>query len=89
MEITINLSEMDVKYLENDLLGIDDWFQQAKKGKVNQCKKRFLREWIPKLMNCPKIKQLPASEDGVVNLAMSQPQYKNRKQREKDNPFNK
>ena len=52
--ITINLTDADVACLNNDLLDIDDWIQKAVKGKVAQCRKRLIREWV---QNCLQTQQ--------------------------------
>ena len=54
---TITINDDDQKMLSNDLYndtdnaGIDAWIQGAVDGKINNCWKRFQREWTQKLMD--------------------------------------
>ena len=50
MDITKRtLTTTEESVLKNDLLDVQDWVTKAVDGKVNNCKKRMLREWLPKL----------------------------------------
>ncbi len=82
MEIKLTLSNLEARLLENDLLNIQDWFEEAKLGKINNCTKRFLKEWQQKLMADPSIDSIPANEEDFINLVTSRPDYKNRVERE-------
>ena len=85
MMITVNISDIEKACLENDLLDINDWVQKAVKGKINNCKKRFMREWQPKIMADPSIKTMPAEEQLFINMVLARPDYKNRITREIEN----
>lgn len=76
----LTVSSSDLKCLDNDLVDKEDWFKKAIIGKINQCKKRLFREWIPKLRE--KNITIPASDDDLVTLIVSQPDYKNRAEKE-------
>lgn len=78
----IQISDREKQILENDLLDIEQWVQSAIIGKINNCKKRMIREWHPKLMADPAITMLPATEDGLVDVIIAHSDYKNRAQRE-------
>lgn len=84
MKITLNLSDVEVKILGNDLLDIEDWFEKAKNGKINNCKKRLIREWHPKLMKDKKVASIPGDEKGFLNSVFSRSDYKNRAEREEE-----
>ena len=56
------LTSMEESVLKNDLLDIQDWVDQAINGKVNNCKKRMLAEWNPKLPADPDFESIPAKE---------------------------
>ena len=54
---TVSITDDDQKLLSNDLYndmsnnaGIDDWIQKALDGKINNCWKRFHREWTIHLL---------------------------------------
>ena len=43
---TITISDDDKIALDNDLLDVDDWIQQAIAGKINNCKKSRINKII-------------------------------------------
>ncbi len=59
--------------------------QDAIDGKINNIKKRLLKEAQEKLFADPKIDSIPASEEGLLTLYFSQQDYKNRIDREVEN----
>ena len=78
MDINIVIKDEDVLCLENDLLDVEKWVQEAVKGKIHQCKKRMISQWVPKLLNDPEIAQLPASESDLIGMIIKHKEYKNR-----------
>ena len=84
LNVNIIISGEDVSCLENDLLDITDWVEKAVTGKINQCKKRFLREWQTKLMNDPTTTVMPATEAEFIAVVLARPDYRNRVQRQAD-----
>ena len=77
-------SRTDDLCTDNDLLSKEEWLKDAWIGKINNCKKRLIREWYPKLMADPKVDSMPANEEDFINMVTSRPDYKNRKQRDKE-----
>ena len=77
---TISTTEESV--LKNDLLDIQDWWDKALVGKVNNCKKRMIKEWHSKLMADPSVESIPANEDDLVALIVARDDYKNRVERD-------
>ena len=82
MQINITISDKDVFYLENDLLDIQDWVEKAVIGKINQSKKRFLREWQTKLTVDSNVTSIPTDTAELINVVKARSDYKNRTQRE-------
>lgn len=80
--ITVNISDAEKACLLNDLLDIDDWVQKAVKGKINNCKKRLIREWQPKLFADPTVTTIPGDEAGFIVTVLARPDYKNRAARD-------
>ena len=78
----IEISSIDESALNNDLLDIDTWVQNALAGKINSCKKRMVKEWLPKLYADKSVESIPATEDGIIELVLKRSDYKTRKQRE-------
>jgi len=91
---TITINDDDQKVLSNDLYndtdnaGIDDWIQKAVEGKINNCWKRFQREWTTKLMDDSSFTDpIPSNKSDFIALVTARSDYKNRKTR--DDEFNK
>jgi len=79
-KVKMEISQTDLKCLKNDLLDPEDWFVRALTGKINNCKKRMMREWIPKLR--AKDLSIPANDEELIDLILAQDDYKNRAERE-------
>lgn len=86
---TITLTDLQQKILSNDLYndtdnaGIDTWIQGAMDGKLNNCWKRFQREWTTKLMNDASFTDsIPSNQADFVALVVARADYKNRKARD-------
>ena len=86
---TITLTDLQQKILSNDLYndtdnaGIDTWIQGAMDGKLNNCWKRFQREWTDKLMNDASFTDaIPSNQADFVALVTARADYKNRKARD-------
>ena len=77
---TLNATEEAV--LKNDLLDVQDWVDKAIDGKVNNCKKRMISEWLPKLYADDSVSSIPASEDEIVALIIGRDDYKDRTARD-------
>ena len=76
------LSSTEEAVLKNDLLDVQDWVDGAIDGKISNCKKRMLREWLPKLYADDSVSSIPASEDEIVALIVARDDYKNRAARD-------
>ena len=86
---TITLTDLQQKILSNDLYndtdnaGIDTWIQGAMDGKLNNCWKRFQREWTTKLMEDDSFTDaIPSNQADFVALVVARDDYKNRKARD-------
>ena len=82
--IQTSIDELNEKVLKHELLDIQKWVQDAIDGKINNIKKRLLKEAQEKLFADPKIESIPASQEGLLNLYFSQQNYKNREQKESE-----
>ena len=76
------LSSTEEAVLKNDLLDVQDWVDKAIDGKVANCKKRLVAEWLPKLYADSSVSSIPASEDEIVALIVARDDYKNRAARD-------
>ena len=78
------LSSTEEAVLKNDLLDIQDWVDKAIDGKVNNCKKRMIAEWLPKLYADDSVSSIPASEDEIVAMIVARDDYKDRAARDEE-----
>ena len=76
------LSSTEEAVLKNDLLDVQDWVDQAIDGKVSNCKKRMIAEWMPKLYADDSVSSIPASEDEIVAMIVARDDYKDRAARD-------
>jgi hypothetical protein len=86
---TISLTDLQQTILKNDLYsdtdnaGLDLWIQNAVDGKINNCWKRFQREWTQKLMDDSSFTDpIPSNQADFVALVTARSDYKNRKTRD-------
>ena len=86
---TVSLTDLQQKILSNDLYnhtdnaGLDAWIQDAVDGKINNCWKRFQRDWTTKLMNDDSFNDpIPSNQADFVALVTARADYKNRKARD-------
>ena len=76
------LSSTEEAVLKNDLLDVQDWVDGAINGKVNNCKKRMISEWLPKLYADDSVSSIPASEDEIIAMVVARDDYKDRAARD-------
>ncbi len=72
------LTATEESVLKNDLLDVEVWVNNAIDGKVANCKKRMIAEWLPKLYADKSVTQIPANEDDLIALIVARSDYKNR-----------
>jgi hypothetical protein len=86
---TVSLTDLQQTILKNDLYsdtdnaGLDSWIQAAVDGKINNCWKRFQREWTTRLMDDDSFTDtIPSNQADFVALVTARADYKNRKTRD-------
>jgi len=86
LEITLTFTAEEVNCLLNDLPGIEgivDWFSKGpSQNKIAECKKRLLKEWIPKLRDDSI--DIPANDSDLLPAIFSHRLYKDRESRKED-----
>ena len=83
LTITVEVDDTQQSILNNDLLDINQWVQDAMTGKINNCWKRMQREWTTKLMNDSSFTDpIPSNQADFVKLVLARSDYKNRKARD-------
>ena len=83
LTITVVINDTDQKCMQNDLLDLDKWVQDAVDGKNNNCWKRFRQEWTTKLMDDETFTDpIPSNKTDFVNLVTARADYKDRATRD-------
>ena len=81
VEITVNDTMQAI--MNNDLVDIKTWIEDAVEGKQNNCWKRMQTEWTTKLMNDDSFTDsIPSNQADFVTLVTGRDDYKTRKQRD-------
>ena len=81
VEITVN--DTMQKIMNNDLVDIKTWIEDAVAGKQNNCWKRMQTEWTTKLMNDDSFTDsIPSNQADFVTLVTGRDDYKTRKERD-------
>lgn len=88
-KLVLELSETQKKVIKNDIpseIFQEDMERRVKHiltHKYERCLERLKNEWIPKLSQ--RMSSIPTNEEELAELIFSQPDYKNRSQRETEN----
>ena len=86
LTIKVEVDDTQQSILNNDLIDINTWVQDAMTGKINNCWKRMQREWTDKLMNDSSFTDpIPSNQADFVKLVLARSDYKNRKARDDAN----
>ncbi len=80
--ISIEISELEKKIMENDVVSAQAWVQAAVEGKINQCRKRIVASHTQTLINDPEVDTIPATSDGICENLFNMVGYQNRAQRD-------
>jgi len=80
------LTATEEAVLKNDLLDVEVWVNGAIDGKVANCKKRMIAEWLPKLYADESVTQIPANEDEMIALVVARSDYLDRSERDNGHP---
>tara|TARA_R100000234_G_scaffold109581_1_gene81494 strand:- start:341 stop:598 length:258 start_codon:yes stop_codon:yes gene_type:complete len=78
------LTDTEESVLKNDLIDVQEWVTKAIDGKVANCKKRMIAEWMPKLYADESVTQIPANENEVIAMIVARSDYKNRQERDEE-----
>ena len=79
---TVTITDADETALNNDLLDIDTWIQDAVTGKINNCKKRMINTWRPIIFADDSVATIPANDDDFIALIVARDDYKTRAERD-------
>ena len=83
LKVEITLNDKEQAIMNNDLLDIKTWIEEAVAGKQNNCWKRMQSEWTTKLMNDDSFTDpIPSNQADFVTLVTGRDDYKTRKERD-------
>ena len=83
LTVTITLNDTQQAIMNNDLLDIKTWIEDAVAGKQNNCWKRMQTEWTTKLMNDDIFTDpIPSNQADFVTLVTGRSDYKTRAERD-------
>ena len=83
LTLKIEVDDTQQAMLNNDLLDINQWVQDAMTGKINNAWKRMQQEWTTRLMNDDSFTDpIPSNQADFVKLITARSDYKTRKQRD-------
>ena len=83
LTVTITLNDTQQAIMNNDLLDIKTWIEDAVTGKQNNCWKRMQTEWTTKLMNDDSFTDsIPSNQADFVTLVTGRSDYKTRTERD-------
>lgn len=83
LTVTITLNDTQQAIMNNDLLDIKTWIEDAVTGKENNCWKRMQTEWTTKLMNDDSFTDaIPSNQADFVTLVTGRSDYQTRTERD-------
>ena len=86
LTVTITLNDTQQAIMNNDLVDIKTWIEDAVSGKQNNCWKRMQTEWTTNLMNDDSFTDpIPSNQADFVTLVTGRSDYKTRAERDEAN----
>ena len=86
LTVTITLNDTQQAIMNNDLVDIKTWIEDAVAGKQNNCWKRMQTEWTTKLMNDDSFTDsIPSNQADFVTLVTGRSDYQTRSERDEAN----
>ena len=82
MIIEIYVSDADAQRLAHDITNVGEWLNGALRGKIAACEDRMIKEWLPRLLKSEDVATIPATDEGLLEMILAQPDYMNRIQRD-------
>tara|TARA_R110002020_G_scaffold189394_4_gene388354 strand:- start:879 stop:1169 length:291 start_codon:yes stop_codon:yes gene_type:complete len=85
LKIEIDLDDTEQKLMLSQIVDIDAWMLNVATEKVNNCWKRFQKEWTVKLTNDSDFTDtIPSNKEDLIKLVTERSDYKNREARDKE-----
>tara|TARA_R100000995_G_scaffold68948_2_gene37570 strand:+ start:1141 stop:1431 length:291 start_codon:yes stop_codon:yes gene_type:complete len=85
LKIEIDLDDTEQKLMLSQIVDIDAWMLNVATEKVNNCWKRFQKEWTVKLTNDSDFTDtIPSNKEDLIKLVTERSDYKNREAKDKE-----
>tara|TARA_E500000305_G_C3977557_1_gene215096 strand:- start:50 stop:340 length:291 start_codon:yes stop_codon:yes gene_type:complete len=85
LKIEIDLDDTEQKLMLSQIVDIDAWMLNVATEKVNNCWKRFQKEWTVKLTNDSDFTDtIPSNKAALIKLVTERSDYKNREAKDKE-----
>ena len=85
LKIEIDLDDTEQKLMLSQIVDIDAWMLNVATEKVNNCWKRFQKEWTVKLTNDSDFTDtIPSNKADLIKLVTERSDYKNREAKDKE-----
>lgn len=78
----VGISAVDKIALDDSVLNMHQWVEQAIAGKISGCRERMIAIWYPRLLTDIEITSIPRSKDDLITLIASRSWYQNRATRD-------
>lgn len=79
---TRTLTDEEMKILENDLVDVQKWIDDAITGKIHKCFARIVKEELSDITPDAKLVKIPTTVGQLVEGHFKKPGYQSRKERE-------
>lgn len=79
---TRTISDEEMKILENELVDVKKWIDDAITGKIHKCFSRIVKEELSEITPDAKLIKIPTTVGQLVDGHFKKPGYKSRKERE-------
>ena len=85
LTVEIDIDDIDEKLMLSHLVDIDKWVLEIATGKVDNCWKRFKKEWTNKLTNDSSFTDtIPSNKTDFIKLVTARSDYKDRAAKDKE-----
>ena len=85
LKIEIDLDDTEQKLMLSQIVDIDAWMLNVATEKVNNCWKRFQKQWTVKLTNDSDFTDtIPSNKADLIKLVTERSDYKNREAKDKE-----
>lgn len=82
----INIENYEYAAASAELNTPETWAESLIESKISRCRELCVQYWQSVFDNDPSIESYPSNEDAFIEFVVARPEYKNRAEREAENP---